>query len=391
MVTASFADFAAEESAASMNLSEEERLLQNIISAIDESQGVLGEIQADTDNVEAALESAIRNAVGGKSSRQAGHTVVQLKEQHGIVTELRNAKSSVGTVSCVTAQVDAHLTENKLQLLVGTTSSLVLLFDIRQKLLGVCGTVADAKGEVTALDSSEDGSTFIAGYERLSIILWNARTLEPLRQLQNEVSSMPWRVSFFKPDNGKFFSLTRDQLKLFNTGKVMGKVVFRSTAVEGLGENLRLSDAATATLSDPTAPPGSDQLRFFFAVTTQSELIVGSSQFSLTGTDVKIEFRRDLRGGAAAAGQVDGAGGPGARARGRVHRGQHHGVADADRLVGAGVCGAGRRHARHRWGSAAALRWPRRDLGPRRRQWRRMRVTPRRHSNGKPRGAESPL
>lgn len=300
-----------------IGVSEEERLLQSMVAALDENGGVLGEIANDTDAVEAALESAIRNAVSGKSSRQKGHTVVQIKEMHGVVTELRNAKAQIGQVTCICAQQDnsnepSLLPVSRLQLLVGTSSSLVLLFDLRQKLLGVAGTVSDAKGAVTALSCAADGSTFVCSYARLSIILWNSETLEPIRAIDGECSATPFRLSFFRPDNSKFVCVSRDEFKFFHTGKVMGKTIFRSTRLEGLvgaggmqGPGTyrggHMADAATATLPDPIAPPGSDLMRFYYAVTTQTELLVGSVQFGLASTTTVVDYRRTIRGPAAGA------------------------------------------------------------------------------------------
>ena len=127
------------------SVDDEDQILQAILGALqDEQSSVSTEMGADTFEVEAVLDRAeqLAMSIASGGTLDAGNSVLQLHENHVLKEEIKKAKSTTGWPTCVdsclfyTSSTKQHATPC---LCIGTTLGLVLLFNTKNKLCGVCG------------------------------------------------------------------------------------------------------------------------------------------------------------------------------------------------------------------------------------------------------------
>jgi WD40 repeat protein len=129
-------------------------------------------------------------------------------------------------------------------LLVGTLSSVVLVFDLSQKLRGVLGDVQQSSlyGAVTCLQISPDHSQAVVGYRKGFVCLWDLKKLTLLKQVipsPNPVEIDGHRSSFpitsvCIPSKDVFFSADEDGAAFYHA--LLNRIIYydvRTTRIHG--------------------------------------------------------------------------------------------------------------------------------------------------------------
>jgi hypothetical protein len=175
-------------------------------------------------------------------------------------------------------------------LLVGTLSSVVLVFDLAQKVRGVLGDVQQAVlyGAVTCLAISPDHSQAVVGYRKGYVCLWDLKKMVLLKQVSpsaNPIERDGHRSSFpitnvCIPMKDIFFSADEDGAAFYHA--LLNRVLYydvRTTRIHGKvksNEQYTLSNTKVLSLSSPPIEkiryPGDSN--FLVAVTSPYKLAI---------------------------------------------------------------------------------------------------------------------
>ncbi|KAG5465074.1 hypothetical protein LSCM4_00526 [Leishmania orientalis] len=285
-------------------LKEEQDILDAILAAVDGQQSsvscdLLGETSSagatraaapvadgvrvsdeEMDEVDVVLEQAKRLAFSSVlGETQRGELVLHAHEHIALRRKLADLRKTAGAPTCValaeplstnataptyanpTSSV-AHPRSQSLGCAMGTTLGVVILFDHRWAVLGICGSVqasvVNARGAVVSLslctsvaarsggDETDEGQTVAAGHARGTFVLWSLHTLAPLRVVSDEGRLPLLRVVHLHRDPTRILVLdSNGAVKFFRFWKVMAKHRLRAISITSASARAPVSDVDT--------------------------------------------------------------------------------------------------------------------------------------------------
>ncbi|GET93589.1 hypothetical protein, conserved [Leishmania tarentolae] len=282
-------------------LREEQDILDAILEAVDGQQSsVSGDLLGET-SLAAAPEAAetfydmaevIDSEVGRVLERAKELTsstvlcdshrdelVLHVHEHMAFPRKLEDVRKAVGEPTCVavvepfdvgvsalthssTASPSTDTVSPSLSCAMGTSLGVVVLFDRRWTVLGICGaveaSVVNARGAVVSLslctsstalgEANEtcDGRTAATGHATGTFVLWSLQRLSPLRVVSDEGRVPVLRVMHLHQDPTRILVLdSRGAVKLFQFWSVMSKYMLRATSITSAAAALLISDIDT--------------------------------------------------------------------------------------------------------------------------------------------------
>ncbi|KAG5464340.1 hypothetical protein LSCM1_00522 [Leishmania martiniquensis] len=285
-------------------LKEEQDILDAILAAVDGQQSsVSGDLLGETsyalatgeaapaadsfhvsddemDAVDVVLEQAkclASSTVLGETQR--GELVLHVHEHIALRRKLADLRKTVGEPTCVAlaeafdtsttappyaeaTSTVAYTASQSVSCAIGTTLGVVVLFDDRWALLGICGSVetsvVNARGAVVSLslctstaarsggDEAGEGRTAATGHARGTFVLWSLHTLSPLRVVSDEVRLPLLRVVHLHHDAARILVLeSNGAVKFLQFWKVMATHLLRATSVVSASASTPVTDMDT--------------------------------------------------------------------------------------------------------------------------------------------------
>ncbi|RNF03060.1 hypothetical protein TraAM80_06066 [Trypanosoma rangeli] len=289
------------------DMEDEKQILTAILNAVQDRQSsVSGElVYGDDDhNVDAVLQQAEQIAVSSLREEQGRvNRILHLHEHIEMREELRKARGSVGWPSCLSAPttpvmigVDPSngsvpaLPSSAVKrpiLCIGTTLGILLLFDAKKKLCGMCGSVADSsvemQGAVVSLSMSFDASTVLSGHERGALVLWDTDTLSPLRKILDEFTTPITQLRHCYMDPFKVILLSScGRVKLLSFTRILSKTMYRMTHIAASVHEAPFNDMDIAFMKE--------ERLYLVAAVSADALLVSALECGLTS--VATPFNR---------------------------------------------------------------------------------------------------
>ncbi|KEG09046.1 hypothetical protein DQ04_05921010 [Trypanosoma grayi] len=241
---------------ATHELEDEKHILSAILNALQDRQSsVSGDLAHEEDgyNVEAVLQHAEDVAASSlREERGKERHVMHFHEHIDMREEMRKARGSVGWPSCVAARatpvtasdesppkspvLSSSSLSKRPTLCIGTTLGIVLLFNAKRKMCGMCGSVAtatvEARGAVVSLSMSSDALVVLSGHERGALVLWDTDALAALREVADEYSTPITRLRHCQMDPFRAVVLnSTGNVKLLSFTRILSKAVYRLTNI----------------------------------------------------------------------------------------------------------------------------------------------------------------
>ncbi|KAG5490644.1 hypothetical protein JKF63_00766 [Porcisia hertigi] len=232
------------------------------------------------DEVDVVLEQAKRFATSTVlSETPRDELVLHIHEQMTLRHKLASLRETAGTPTCVALAESVNTgiipyvrsrgvssvavtRSQSLSCAMGTTLGVVILFDHRWAVLGICGSVeasaVNVRGAVVSLslctctasrddgDDSGEKSTAATGHARGIFILWSLHTLAPLRIVSDESKVPLLRVVHLHRDPTHILVLdSSGAVKLYRFCKVMTKYTLRAVSITPASATAPISDMDT--------------------------------------------------------------------------------------------------------------------------------------------------
>ncbi|ESL11235.1 hypothetical protein TRSC58_01020 [Trypanosoma rangeli SC58] len=290
------------------DMEDEKQILTAILNAVQDRQSsVSGElVNGDDDHdVDAVLQQAEQIAASSLREEQ-GHVnrILHLHEHIEMREELRKARGSVGWPFCVSAPTNPVMigtdpsngSEPALPssavkrpiLCIGTTLGILLLFDAKKKLCGMCGSVAassvEMQGAVVSLSMSFDASTVLAGHERGVLVLWDTDTLTPLRKILDEFTTPITRLRHCYMDPFKVILLSScGRVKLLSFTRILSKTMYRLTHIAASVHEAPFNDMDIAFMKEEGL--------YLVAAVSANALLVSALECGLTSVATPLSQR----------------------------------------------------------------------------------------------------
>ncbi|CAJ1993887.1 Region in Clathrin and VPS [Leishmania donovani] len=281
-------------------LKEEQDILDAIFAAVDGQQSsVSGDLLGETSSAAAAeapatsadsdeeideVDLVLEQAKQLTSSTvlcetQRGELILHVHEHMALRSKLADLRKTAGEPTCVavaepfdisarapthasTASPAARTPSQSLSCAMGTSLGVVVLFDRRWTVLGICGSVeasvVNARGAVVSLslctstaalvgvDETCDGRTAATGHARGTFVLWSLHTFSPLRVVSDESRVPVLRVMHLHRDPTRILVLdSSGAVRFFQFWKVMAKYMLRATSVTSALVAAPISDIDT--------------------------------------------------------------------------------------------------------------------------------------------------
>ncbi|CBZ26349.1 conserved hypothetical protein [Leishmania mexicana MHOM/GT/2001/U1103] len=281
-------------------LKEEQDILDAIFAAVDGQQSSVSGDLLDEASSAAAAEASATSADSDEEidevnlvleqakqltsstvlcETQRGELVLHVHEHIALRRKLADLRKAAGEPTCVAvaesfdisakapthssaASPAAHTPSQSLSCAMGTSLGVVVLFDHRWTVLGICGSVeasvVNVRGAVVSLslctstpalggpDETCDGRTAATGHARGMFVLWSLHTLSPLRVVSDESRVPVLRVMHLHRDPTRILVLdSSGAVRFFQFWKVMAKYMLRATSVTSASAAAPISDIDT--------------------------------------------------------------------------------------------------------------------------------------------------
>ncbi|RNF12220.1 uncharacterized protein Tco025E_06489 [Trypanosoma conorhini] len=290
------------------DMEDEKQILTAILNAVhDRQSSVSGDLvygEGD-DDVDAVLQHA-EHIAASSLREEKGHVnrILHLHEHIEMREELRKARGSVGWPTCVSARAAPVViavespdvsapalsasAAKRPMLCIGTTLGILLLFDARRKLCGMCGSIAVSsvatRGAVVSLSMSFDASTVLSGHEHGALVLWDTDTLTPLREILDEFTAPTSRLQHCYMEPLKAVLLTNcGRVKLLSFTRILSKTIYRLTHITASVQEAPFKDMDIAFVKE-------DGLYLVAAVSADT-LLVSALECGLTSVATPISRR----------------------------------------------------------------------------------------------------